>query len=246
MNLHQFRFVREAVRQNFNLTTAAKVLFTSQPGVSKAIIELEGEIPKNFVFMSTVAVYGESNGTMIKESSKLNALDPYGKSKLEAEKIILNWCANKKVKCTILRLPLVVGSNPPGNLGFMIRGIKRGFYFNILGGNARKSMVLAEDVAQYILKAAEVGGVFNLTDGVHPSFFELSLHIADKLRKTTPFNLPFCFAKIFALCGDIIGPNAPINSLKLNKVISDLTFDDSKARSEFGWNPTPVLLGIKV
>jgi LysR family cys regulon transcriptional activator len=44
MNLHQFRFVREAVRQNFNLTSAAKSLFTSQPGVSKAIIELEDEL----------------------------------------------------------------------------------------------------------------------------------------------------------------------------------------------------------
>ena len=44
MNLHQFRFVREAVRQNFNLTDAAKALFTSQPGVSKAIIELEEEL----------------------------------------------------------------------------------------------------------------------------------------------------------------------------------------------------------
>lgn len=44
MNLHQLRFVREAVRQNFNLTEAAKALFTSQPGVSKAIIELEEEL----------------------------------------------------------------------------------------------------------------------------------------------------------------------------------------------------------
>ena len=44
MNLHQFRFVREAVRQNFNLTEAAKALYTSQPGVSKAIIELEEEL----------------------------------------------------------------------------------------------------------------------------------------------------------------------------------------------------------
>ncbi len=44
MNLHQFRFLREAVRQNFNLTEAAKALFTSQPGVSKAIIELEEEL----------------------------------------------------------------------------------------------------------------------------------------------------------------------------------------------------------
>lgn len=44
MNLHQFRFVREAVKQNFNLTDAAKSLFTSQPGVSKAILELEDEL----------------------------------------------------------------------------------------------------------------------------------------------------------------------------------------------------------
>src|SRR6187431_1214415 len=44
MNLHQFRFVQEAVRRNLNLTEAAKSLHTSQPGVSKAIIKLEEEL----------------------------------------------------------------------------------------------------------------------------------------------------------------------------------------------------------
>ena len=44
MNLHQFRFVQEAVRRNLNLTETAKALHTSQPGVSKAIIELEEEL----------------------------------------------------------------------------------------------------------------------------------------------------------------------------------------------------------
>ncbi len=44
MNLHQFRFVQEAVRRNLNLTETAKALHTSQPGISKAILELEEEL----------------------------------------------------------------------------------------------------------------------------------------------------------------------------------------------------------
>ena len=44
MNIQQFRFVRETVRRDFNLTEAARMLYTSQPGVSKAIIEFEDEL----------------------------------------------------------------------------------------------------------------------------------------------------------------------------------------------------------
>lgn len=44
MNLHQLRFVQEAVRRDLNLTETAKALFTSQPGISKAILELEEEL----------------------------------------------------------------------------------------------------------------------------------------------------------------------------------------------------------
>lgn len=44
MNLQQFRFLREAARQKFNITNAARTLHTSQPGISKAIIDLEGEL----------------------------------------------------------------------------------------------------------------------------------------------------------------------------------------------------------
>jgi len=44
MNLLQLRFVHEAVRRNLNLTETARALHTSQPGVSKAIRELEQEL----------------------------------------------------------------------------------------------------------------------------------------------------------------------------------------------------------
>jgi len=44
MNFQQLRYVREAVRQGLNLTEAANALFTSQPGISKQIRELEDEL----------------------------------------------------------------------------------------------------------------------------------------------------------------------------------------------------------
>jgi LysR family cys regulon transcriptional activator len=44
MNLQQLRILRETVRQDFNLTTVANALFTSQPGVSKHIKDIEDEL----------------------------------------------------------------------------------------------------------------------------------------------------------------------------------------------------------
>lgn len=44
MNFQQLKSVREAVRRGFNLTEVANILFTSQPGVSRQIRELEEEL----------------------------------------------------------------------------------------------------------------------------------------------------------------------------------------------------------
>ena len=203
-------------------------------------------VPQYFVFISSVSVYGKDFGIGIDENAALRALDPYGISKIKAEKIVLDWCKQHQVICTILRLPLVVGPNPPGNLGSMINGINKGYYLNVAGGSAKKSMVLASDVAEFVLKASEVGGIYNLTDGYHPTLFELSNTIAKQLGKKPPLGMPFWFAKLIAFFGDLIGEIVPFNSRKLRKMNTSLTFDDSKARVYFGWNPTPVLENLKI
>jgi nucleoside-diphosphate-sugar epimerase len=167
-------------------------------------IERSGRLPKSFIFISSVAVYGVDQGENINEESPLLANDSYGLSKIQAERLVLEWCQKSNVICTILRLPLLVGENPPGNLGAMINAIKKGYYFNIAGGEARKSMVLAEDAANILLKAAEIGGVYNLTDGSHPNFYELSNAIAKQYGKSKLFNLPFIIAKSIALVLSLI------------------------------------------
>lgn len=202
-------------------------------------------IPKQFVFISSVSVYGQELGIAINEEHKLEARDAYGVSKIEAEKLIIDWCKKHNVICTILRLPLLVGKNPPGNLGVMLKAIDRGFYFNIGGGKARKSMVLAEDVASFLPIVAPMGGIYNLTDGHHPNFNELSSVIAENKNKKKPLNLYLFVAKIIGLVGDIVGNKAPLSSQKLKKITSNLTFDDTKARIMLGWKPKGVLEYLK-
>ncbi|WP_409415536.1 NAD-dependent epimerase/dehydratase family protein [Flavobacterium sp. PS2] len=200
-------------------------------------------LPKKFVFISSVAVYGQDLGNNINENHPLLAQDSYGLSKIEAEKLIINWCERNNVICTILRLPLLVGKKPPGNLGTMIKAINKNYYFNIGKGKARKSMVLSDDVALIIPDVSLVGGVYNLTDGFHPSFYELSLAISKNNKKY--FNLPVFAARFLGKIGDLLGNRAPINSLKVKKIISDLTFDDSNARRSLNWKPEPVLDYLK-
>ena len=209
-------------------------------GTKNLLQGLETKIPKQFVFISSVSVYGLEYGVNIDEHTLLNAKDPYGLSKIQAERIVIDWCNKNNVVCTILRLPLLVGKNPPGNLGAMLNAIKKGYYFNIGGGKVKKSMVLADDVARFIPIIAPVGGTYNLTDGEHPTFSSLSMAIA---KKKIP-NLPLILAKIAGTIGDLLGSKAPLNSIKIKKITSDLTFDDSKARKK-GWNPNSVVEYLK-
>lgn len=198
-------------------------------------------LPKEFVFISSVSVYGLDVGNNIDEDHPLLAVDAYGLSKIEAETIVLKWCKENNIICTILRLPLLVGKGAPGNLGAMIKAIIKGYYFNIGGGKAKKSMVLGKDVASLIMKVAPIGGIYNVTDGYHPNFDELSNAISLNKKKRRPLNLPMSLGVIIGKIGDCFGEKSPINSSKLKKITSNLTFDDTKARVILDWNPQSVV-----
>lgn len=210
-------------------------------GTRNLLKALEAHPPKRFVFISSVAVYGVTSGVRLAEHTPLLARDPYGQSKLQAEAEVTEWCERYGVICTILRLPLIYGENPPGNLKAMIQGIKKGYYFNIAGGKARKSMVHAEDVARFILPASEVGGIYHLTDGQHPTFYDLSHFMGKPLGRNWIPNMPLGIARLLAKIGDFVGPVFPLNSDKLQKITSELTFNDSLARANFGWDPKPII-----
>jgi nucleoside-diphosphate-sugar epimerase len=197
--------------------------------------------PKAFIFISTVAVYGVDSGELIPEDHPLNGTTPYARSKIIAEAWLQNWAKGNDILLSVLRLPLVAGSQPPGNLGAMLKGISSGRYASIGKADARKSIVWAEDIAHIVPQLAIKCGIYNLTDGYHPTFRELEHCIALSLGKKDPPRIPMSFAKGIAFLGDILGRRSPINSEKLEKITSTLTFDDAKAKKLLNWQPNKVL-----
>ena len=88
-------------------------------------------------------------------------------------------------------------------------------------------------------------GIFNLTDGYNPTVEELSFIISEQCKRSKPIKLPHSLLKLISIIGDIF-PFFPLNSLKLKKLKSDLTFDDSKAIKLLGWKPNNVLNNFKI
>ena len=230
-------------------TEAEKRLFfdVNLQGTKNLCTALERSgIPKAFIFISTVAVYGCDSGENITEEHPLNGTTPYALSKIKAEKYLQGWCAMHNVKLSILRPSLIAGPNPPGNLGAMIRGIRNGKYLSIAGGKARKSVLMVQDIANLLPMLIEKGGIYNVCDSYQPSFRELEMVICKQLNKKRPISIPYWLAKSMAVIVDCLGKKAPINSLKLRKITSSLTFSNEKAMRELGWKPMNVLKNFRI
>lgn len=203
-------------------------------------------VPKSFIFISTVAVYGCESGGLIEETHPLNGTTPYAKSKIMAEEFLQKWCKENDVVLTILRPSLLAGVNPPGNLGDMVRGIKKGFFVNIAGGKVQKSILMAKDIANLIPIVRDKGGIYNVCDTDQPSFGEIANLIARQLGKRKPMSIPYWMAKSLALIGDVVGKKFPINSQRLSKITQSLTFSNKKAVEKLGWSPLKVLENFQI
>ena len=201
--------------------------------------------PRNFIFISTVAVYGCESGECIAEDHSLNANTSYGKSKIQAEKYLLEWCERHGVLLTILRPSLLAGKNPPGNLGAMINGIASGKYLSINGGMARKSVAMATDIGRLIPYCDGNSGIFNFCDDHNPSFRELEELVSKQLNKRLPPNVPMWSARCMAKIGDILNVSI-INTQKLAKITQSLTFSNEKIKKALNFTPADVLSNFSI
>lgn len=202
---------------------------------------LEATPPKQLVYISSVQVYGKSEGEDFDESTPIEPATNYGKSKHNAERFLTKWCDEREVTLSIIRPALIVGTGMKGTLRSMVNGIYRGYYHHLKGNNARRSVIHASDVSLVVRKIASIGGTYNLTDGVNPSVHELAEALAFRMGDKRIYTMPMGLARFAAKVGDLVCPSRfPITTTRLAQLTSTLTFNSDAITSAIDWKPNCV------
>ena len=188
---------------------------------------------ETFTFISSTAVYGQTYGINILEKSSLKGKSNFAMSKREAEKVIETFNLGSKL---ILRLPLVLGPNPPGNLGRLLKSISSGSHIYLKGNKAEKSVVFASDVAnfisQWLLMPDRNSGTINLCNRTSPTFNWIENAIAESAGHNFQFRIPINF--LWATV-DWMKAKLHISVPLAGKLFYPMTFSDQLARENFGY-----------
>ena len=163
---------------------------------------------RRFVFFSSIKAMGEGGEECLDESTSCHPETPYGKSKLEAERMLLR--GGYVSEPVVLRLSMVYGSTRKGNLPRMIEAIAKGRFPPLPEVGNKRSMVHVDDVVQAAVLAAEreeaVGQTYIVTDGEVYSTRQIYELICEALHKSVPaWNIPTFVLRLIAKFGDVIG-----------------------------------------
>jgi len=87
-------------------------------GTRSVLSACKNTFVKNFIFSSTAAIYKDKQ-KVVRESSKIQPKSVYGKTKIQAEKLIISNCKKFKINYAILRYFNVCGASPSGKIGLI-------------------------------------------------------------------------------------------------------------------------------
>lgn len=156
-------------------------------GIAKKA-KLEGV--KQFVFLSTMSVYGISNG-LIKRDTSLNPKSVYGKSKKEAEDSLQSLVDDSFI-LSILRPPMIYGNGCKGNYPRLASlALKTPLFLNI---ENERSMLYIDHLSEFIKQLIDnqQDGVFFPQNENYVNTSEMIKLVADfhgkQLKMTKIFN----------------------------------------------------------
>ena len=193
---------------------------------------------KKFVFFSSVATYGISRFGK-DESSDQTPVNDYGKSKLEAEKLIMNWLKNnKEVQTIIIRPAVVFGEYNFGNVFNLFQQIRSKLFAIIGNGENIKSIAYAGNIVDSVMFCLEKVNdplfIYNYCDYPQKNISEQSNLIISLLGYKSPYKVPFWITKFITIPIDILQrilkKDLKINSMRVEKFTVPTYFISDKIR----------------
>lgn len=143
-------------------------------GTRRLLQALEGNPPRELVYISSWEVYSPDSGAKVTEDHQTWAATKVGQSKARAEQLVREWCAQRNVKLTVLRPARMFGKGVHGEMKGLFNDVVNGRYIHVRGNDARLSLVCAIDVADAVIRLHSIGGTYNITDGKDAAWIELA------------------------------------------------------------------------
>jgi len=200
-----------------------------------------------FVLFSSVKAMGEETPECLDESREARPATAYGRSKLAAEHLVLDYGKRAGLHVVCLRLPLVYGPGSKGNLFQIVSAIDRGFFPPLPDLENRRSMVHVSNVIQAALLAATSpaanGKCYIVTDARAYSTRKLYEMICRELGKQIPqWHTPLVVLKVLGRVGDMIdlirGKRFLFDSDALEKLTGSAWYSSEKLSRELGYRPS--------
>jgi len=189
---------------------------------------------RRMVFISTVKVHGEENDKSYTEVDLLAPEDPYGVSKMEAEKALGHVAEETDLEVVIIRPPLVYGPGVKANFRHLLEIVRRGIPLPLASIRNRRSLIGLGNLVDAIVLCSThpqaAGNTYLVSDGEDISTPELVRKIATSLDK--PARLISVPITLMCLAAKLTGKLAAVDRLK-----GSLTVDTTKIRCELGWLP---------
>ncbi|ADN09535.1 NAD-dependent epimerase/dehydratase family protein [Sulfurimonas autotrophica] len=148
---------------------------------------------KQFVFMSSVKVYGEETNSAYREKTTCKPEDEYGKSKLKAE-LELQKLEDESFKVSIIRTPIVYGYGVKANIKNLIGLVQKVSVLPFGDIQNKRSMVYVGNLCFFMdtIIEKQLSGVFLTADERAFSTTELVALIANALgKKVYLIRVPF-------------------------------------------------------
>ena len=141
---------------------------------------------KQFIFLSSMSVYGLDVGVITKETLP-NPKTNYGKSKLQAEKQIAELSDNSFRVC-VLRPPMVYGDGCKGNYQSVVNLVKKFPVFPRV--NNQRSLIHIDNLVSFVKKTIdkELDGLFFPQNKEYIRTIDLALNIAKQENKKIYFS----------------------------------------------------------